>query len=358
MTKFDSKLKNELYETLVTIAGCTIVALAIIYLRESDDPHRPLRVFIISYTYGLAIQFSGFFWHQYYPTKNFLHRYIIPSLIGYIAATLLILGFFRWQKHLAAADLSDFLFQTLTYALLASLVFMYYVVVGEQKQAMRSELKAAQLAQEKNEKQLLQSKLRLLQSQIEPHFLFNTLANIRALVKIDAEKSEALLDNLTALLRQSLKQTRDEVNTLKTEIDFCNSYLSIQQIRIGDRLNITFEISDDVDLDQPFPPLLLLPIVENAIQHGIEPMSSESNLHVKIERRLEQLLITVSDDGIGLGNSKHSGHGVGLSNIRSRIKSLFGDIAKLDVFSNEHGGVTVTLATPPLSDALVFSPDE
>jgi len=344
MPKLQSSLNKHVVELLQTLGACTIVALIVASLNDELRTQSVVTIFLISYTYGLTIHASVHYWTTRFSHQTHAFRYIIPGFAGFLIGTLLILAVFKLRP-----DGSDTLFlapltRILFYALLATTLILYVFILMDQKNEMRSMLKAAELNQEKSEKELLQSELRLLQSQIEPHFLFNTLANIRALITVDPEKSQLILDSLTTLLRQSLRQSRNSSNTLQSEVEFCKSYLTIQQIRIGDRLEVNLNIEDDVDMHQPFPPLLLLPIVENAIEHGIEPVSRPTSLEISIQNiDRDTLEIAVVDTGVGLGNSTVSGHGVGLSNTRNRILSLFEKGSSLTIKQNESHGVTVTL---------------
>jgi len=297
MIRHANGFKKDLLEFLITIAACTGVASVISSLSDDSRTQEPITIFVISYIYGISIHFSLYFWNNYFSNKPIIFRYVIPIFCGFGVGTLLVIAFLK-----LSAD-NDFIVAPLTrllfYALLATTVIMYVFILTDQKNEMRSMLRAAELKQEKNEKQLLQSELRLLQSQIEPHFLFNTLANLRALITVDPKKSQLILDSLTSLLRQSLKQTRDTVNTLQSEINFCKSYLAIQQIRIGDRLEVNINIDSDVDMNQSYPPLLLLPIVENAILHGIEPVARPTKLTIDIKNIDDDTIeLSVVDTGV------------------------------------------------------------
>ncbi|WP_024914070.1 sensor histidine kinase [Chania multitudinisentens] len=327
---------------LITLLACTLVAI-IIFMSTYDSDATDWRIFMVSYCYGVCIHFSIHFWHKLFPGRSLVLNYNISSLIGFIIGTLLTIALLV----LTGSDLSGWLSQTLLYALLASVVIIFMFFNQQQKLNIRTELKTAQLQQAEKDKKLLQSQLRLLQSQIEPHFLFNTLANLKALMYIDVDRASHLLDHLTLLLRHNLKHTREDQVSLKYELSFCQSYLAIQKIRLGCRLNVNVTIAEEVNLEQNFPPLLLQPLVENAILHGVASTLGDRLLNINVSNHPpDKLLITVEDNGIGLGNSIHQGFGVGLDNIHSRLKSLYADSASLRIIENDMGGVTAYLLLP------------
>nr|WP_256489406.1 histidine kinase [Pleionea sp. CnH1-48] len=219
---------------------------------------------------------------------------------------------------------------------------------------MKAELKNIQLEQAEKDKLLLQSQLRLLQSQVEPHFLFNTIANLKAAIQLEPKRAMVMLDHLAVVLRHSLKRSQDSELTLQDELSFCESYLEINKVRLGERLQYHIKVEPSVELSQLFPPLLVQPLVENAILHAIEPSSSHCSLDLEVSLYNDEYLkVEIIDNGIGLGNSQRQGHGVGLNNIRQRSKHYYGEKAKLDIKSNQQNGVTASLLLPLNGDKLV-----
>lgn len=210
----------------------------------------------------------------------------------------------------------------------------------------------AKRRQADQEKVVVLSQLKQLQSQIEPHFLFNTLATINVLIESDSEKAKLMLEKLTDLLRVTLKNSRTEQSTIAQEVDLLDAYLNIQKIRLGERLAFSIETHEISDL-QVIPPFLIQPLVENALTHGIEPKAAGGQVNIRITQQAEQLKIEVSDSGAGLKTpSANTGHGVGLSNIRQRIETLYGDKASLTITEQTEGGVVSTILLP-LTDAVV-----
>jgi hypothetical protein len=187
------------------------------------------------------------------------------------------------------------------------------------------------------------ARLALLQAQIEPHFLFNTLANIHSLIQEDPDTASLMLEQLNSYLRTSLRRTRNATSTLGEELDLVEALLGIAGMRLRARLDYT--ISAPADLrPAPLPPLLLQPLVENAIRHGIEPAVSGGKIQVRARRREGYLELTVSDTGVGFDD--HTPEGVGLSNVRARLQSLYGAQGKLEFYGNSPRGVTVKVIVP------------
>ena len=190
-------------------------------------------------------------------------------------------------------------------------------------------------------------RLTVLQAQVEPHFLFNTLASVRSLVTSDparaAQTIDALAQHLRATLPRMRAQTGQSQSTLGEQFDICASYLELMKVRLGDRLQVELRLPAELR-DLPFPPLLLISLVENAIKHGAEPKAGTT--HVSLVARLEggRLEVCVEDDGAGL--TLGMGEGTGLANIRAQLLTRFGNDAQLELLGRPHGGVSARLVTP------------
>ena len=196
-----------------------------------------------------------------------------------------------------------------------------------------------------SEKQLVQAQMRMLQAQIEPHFLFNTLANIQTLIPRAPDKASLMLDNFIAYLRQSLTASRAQEGTVKQEIDLLRNYLELLKIRMGDRLQFEFDIEHDLQ-GESLPPMLLQPIVENAIKHGLEPKVEGGRVRVTARRSGETMVLTVADNGLGFSDhADRSGAGVGLANLRDRLAVLYDGQATLTV-ADAAPGTVITITAP------------
>lgn len=204
---------------------------------------------------------------------------------------------------------------------------------------------------EEQKRLLLEARLDALQRQINPHFLFNTLNSIASLVRFRPEQARELIVKLANILRALLKD-HDSYILLRDELSFTDDYLGIEVVRFGpEKLRVVKEI-DPVTLDLPVPSMLLQPLIENSIKHGLEPRISGGTITLRSQIELGRLMIEVEDDGVGIAPGRtHSsgvlqGTGIGLKNIRERLEVLFGDAALFDVTSRPGRGTKVTLAIP------------
>lgn len=198
-------------------------------------------------------------------------------------------------------------------------------------------------------RQLAEARLQMLKNQIEPHFIFNSLAHLKALIKSEPEVAERMADELSDFLRASLTSLRQDRVTVAQDFELVRAYLALASLRMGDRLQVDLHVDPDTSA-LPIPPLLLQTLVENAIQHGIEPKPGHGRITVSASithnTPTPQLLLSVSDDGQGFGSNTSSGSGLGLVNIRERLASTYGAEAKLTLTANIPQGVVATLLLP------------
>ncbi len=208
----------------------------------------------------------------------------------------------------------------------------------------RQKLQLQQEASRRSEKEknLVETQLRLLQAQIEPHFLFNSLANVVSLIDHEPENAKRVLENLSDFLRTSLLRTRQEATTVRDEINLLTAYLYIQRARMGQRLQYHIECPEAL-MALPLPPLLVQPLVENALKHGLENEVGGGCIHISLAQKDQALIIQVSDTGRGFQNDGEAG--IGLANVRHRLRGLY-DNAGLSLYENETGGVMAQLALP------------
>ena len=225
-------------------------------------------------------------------------------------------------------------------------VFTYLVISGAtqafdyyEKFVART-VRAAEL-----EKQLAQAQLQALQMQLNPHFLFNTLHAISSLMHKDVEAADRMIAQLGDLLRYTLESTDTQEVPLKQELDFLERYLEIEQTRFGDRLCVRMEIAPDT-LEASVPNLILQPLVENAIHHGVEPHARPGVIELRARRENETLRLEVTDNGTGLQDTKSSGMGIGLSNTRARLQQLYGAAHQLELRNGPSGGLCVRVTIP------------
>jgi signal transduction histidine kinase len=211
----------------------------------------------------------------------------------------------------------------------------------------RGQLQAAQAQAEAAERQAAETRLKLLESQLEPHMLFNTLANLRALIAVDPERAQAMLDRLIDFLRATLGASRAPLHRLSAEFDRLSDYLALMQVRMGDRLNVELDLPASL-ADTPVPPLLLQPLVENAIKHGLEPKRGGGLVRVQACREGDELVLRVTDTGVGPGTATATGTRFGLHQVRERLATVYGALASLTLEPGpaDTGGTIVTLRWP------------
>ena len=230
----------------------------------------------------------------------------------------------------------------LTWTLLGSLAYALFYLIREDEQ-QRQMLCDTECVQQALGAQMLQARLSALQAQIEPHFLFNTLANVRRLYETTPSRGREMLSSLIAYLRAALPSMRSNSSTLGRELDLARSFLTILQMRMGERLQ--FSIAAEAGLlDAPMPPMVLPTLVENAIKHGLGPLPEGGRIDIRARRADGGLEIEVRDTGAGFTATK--GSGVGLANTRSRLAGLYGARASLQLSAGQPRGVIATLRLP------------
>jgi signal transduction histidine kinase len=210
-------------------------------------------------------------------------------------------------------------------------------------QVHAGEVARAELAADELRASTAEARLQALQAQVEPHFLFNTLAHVKWLYRRDPERGRRMLERLLDYLQAAFPRVRASATTLEQELELAHAYLDIQQIRIGGRLAFSIEVPGEIArLD--FPPLMLLTLVENAIKHGIAPQTEGGTIRIRAVVDDRRLRIEVRDTGAGLAGA--SGSGMGLANVRERLVALFGAGARLVIEPNVPRGVVAAIEIP------------
>ena len=209
---------------------------------------------------------------------------------------------------------------------------------------VRARLARAEREALARDKAMAEAELRVLQAQIEPHFLFNTLANVISHVDDDPARARRLLERLTSLLRTSLARTRAAEVTIDDELSVVRDYLEIQALRTDERLEWEVDVAPGLGAVR-IPPLLVQPLVENAVLHGIEPRAEGGRVRVSVATRDGGIVIDVEDDGVGLADHG-APPGTGLANVRERLGALYGGGARLALTAPATGGVRASLLLP------------
>jgi signal transduction histidine kinase len=279
-------------------------------------------------------------------TKQWM-RVLALSLAVVFGALVYGLAFFHTQPpnvHKAASGREAmFVFsygsRALLYGGLAMAMLYFFVREREDARALH----AARLEKLSLDRQTIEAHLQALQAQIEPHFLFNTLANIKMLYETEPSRARPLIHDLAAYLRTALPTMRDIRSTLARELELAQAYLRVLKVRMGERLDVIVDVPVEL-LDATLPPMMLLTLVENAIKHGLGPLPDGGSIAIRAERSRGGLHVSVSDNGVGF--TKGFGTGVGLANTRARLTALYGAAGRLSLETNPDGGVTAQIELP------------
>jgi signal transduction histidine kinase len=258
------------------------------------------------------------------------------------------LGQERTHTRTRRIGIGNFMMQFAFLWVLASAILKYTY-----KGRVQAEVKAAQATEtaeaESLKRQVVEARMAAMQAQVEPHFLFNTLASIDHLIETDPPRASTMQKNLIALLRASMPTMREAndggVRDLGRELAVIRPYLEILKVRMEERLTTDIQVPEGL-LSAEFPPMMIQTLVENAIKHGLEPKAEGGTLKLKAEIVHGKLQMTVADTGLGFGKAATAGTGVGLANIRERLQLLYGPRAALTVAENQPSGTVVTITVP------------
>jgi hypothetical protein len=231
------------------------------------------------------------------------------------------------------------------YLMFSGLFTAVYVYLRNADESL-ARAREVEVDRDRLDQQMDEARLQVLQAQIEPHFLFNTLSTLRRLYRSAPGPAAEMLDNLMRYLTVALPQMRTSGSTLGREAELARSYLAIQKIRMGSRLAYDIDIPERLD-NARVPPMMLLTLVENAIKHGLDPLPEGGFIRVSASTETDRLRLEVGDSGRGFVTS--TGAGTGLANIRARLAAEFGPRGKLDLSQNRPRGITATLVFPRMS---------
>jgi sensor histidine kinase YesM len=331
----------------VTAVFNTAIALVLFFMVIRDS--RFWDVWVISQLTGLSIclcvRQAMIFCEQ--TRKKWLLTGIAVGLTAGVAAG----GFLSWcYIRLFAGfpmESGRVFYQIAVFGVVFGIPITYFFSARERLLASEQQIREEKIRRLTMEKEAAMTSLRLLQAQIEPHFLFNTLSNVLSLMDTDVDRARQMLMDLNEYLRISLDRTRQEMVTLSRELDLVRRYLNIFKIRMGSRLR--FEITDHTGIpDLPFPPLVVQPLVENALKYGLEPKVGGGKITIDCRMAGRDLVISVSDTGIGLDDTDARA-GVGLNNVSRRLTSIYGNAARVTLTRNRPAG-TLAMIQVPLSD--------
>jgi len=263
---------------------------------------------------------------------------LLGVFVGFTLASLVFdFGFTSWFTKPAA------IFSIVVTSLVISTIMTVIFFWRERSAVAEAAVARERERHERIERESLAANLRALQAQIEPHFLFNTLANVSSLIDADRAEAKRMLESFIRFLRASLAATREATTTLGAEAELIASYLDVLQIRMGDRLRYAIDVPAGLR-GFTLPPMLLQPVVENAIRHGLEPKVSGGEVSMRVAEEAGGVIVDVADTGVGFAPTTRGG--VGLSNLRERLKLLYGERASLEVSDVPGGGTRVRLKIP------------
>jgi len=332
----------------LTLLLGTLAAVALNPIFMSPFPVLLGRTLILSLSLLLAFTIAGQ-WQQ-----RWLPRWLMQLLAVVLAAPLVTLLLYLLTTGGDTAAFFDNQARLWGFAWIAGtgtvvgLVLALGALYRERDAQVRAQQLQFELQRNELQRQALDARLSLLRSQIEPHFLFNTLANVQALVETGSPRAPAVLGSLIAYLRAAMPRLHEESASLGQETALVRAYLELMHMRMPDRLSFTVQVPDDL-LGQRFPPMALLTLVENAVRHGIDP--SEQGGHIEVgavrDAASGETRVWVSDSGMGL--SPQAEDGTGLNNLRARLSAFFDAGAQLRVEPTEPRGLraSIVIAAPP-----------
>jgi signal transduction histidine kinase len=339
-------IRSMLRHGLITVAFCCFIAAALAITQHGDWGAQMV--------YSLSIGLISWLFIDVGRLLISGHREILwpTGPWGYLlVAAGVLAGFFggnaigdAWT-HQPLLNFSSFeerrLATTIIITVTATICMCFFFYSLGRSKYMRSQIEQAQ-------RNATEARLKLLEAQLEPHMLFNTLANLRVLITIDPPRAVAMLDRLNNYLRMTLSGSRALSHPLSAEFERLADYLELMSVRMGERLQYTLDLPADLR-DTPVPPLLLQPLVENSIRHGLEPKVEGGKIAVCARQDAGRLVIEVSDTGVGLDASQPAqsgGSGFGLEQVRERLATVYGDQGRMSLAAAPAGGTCATLSFP------------
>ena len=315
-------LRHGLAFNLTTLASIVAIDTGIALLLWLQEPQQSFwQPFLSVQLHGLAMAYCVNAVRPWERDKP-LRRLAATTLVGALAGLLLVIVVKGYSPASVRAMPWSFVFNFVAAFIIGFPISLIYYFRKREARAVAA-MHKAEAERHLLSKQAVEAELKLMQAQVEPHFLFNTLASVQYLTETDPPKAGALLGHLIEYLRAALPELRARSSTLGREFALAEAYLRVLETRLGPRLRFA------IDLPAPlaahaFPPNLLISLVENAIRHGIEPAREGGVVTLSARRDGDALVVCVADTGRGLGASPNPGRGVGLANVRERLDALYG----------------------------------
>ena len=293
------------------VGGCIFVGIALATFVPANSPTVKHLLFLMSIMLGA---FAG----------EALLMLRLPPPSGISVAAVLFGKVARW-------------------VVVAGLAYLFFIFQRQAAAAAAAQTHESELQRIQLDQQMIEARLQSLRAQIEPHFLFNTLANVRQLYRTEPERGRKMLASFIAYLRAALPQMRHDETTLKREVDLAQAYLDVLQERMGTRLDVRLGIPKELAA-LAFPPLVLSTLTENAIKHGLNPLPEGGTIEITARAEGGRLKVSVADTGAGF--QRNSGTGTGVANLRARLAALYGDSGNLVFEANVPRGIRATISVP------------
>ncbi len=310
-----------------------------------DDTRPFWHPFVTCQLYGFSIAYfvnAASPWSKPHAIRRLVVAVALGALLG-VALVIVVKGY---DREWVSSHWSTFAWNIFSAFLNGLFVSLFFLVKFRETRA-EAALQKANAERHLLSKQAIEAELKLMQAQVEPHFLFNTLASVQYLTETDPPRANLLLGHLIAYLRAALPQLRAASTTLGKEVQMIEAYLNILQMRMGERLAFTVDVPAALR-EQPFPPNLLISLTENSVKHGLEPLVQGGSIDVTAREKDGYLVVCVHDTGSGVVNGENpaAGHGLGLANIRERLVALYGERARFTLEPAAGGGAAATIMLP------------
>jgi signal transduction histidine kinase len=345
--ELDRKLKQHWLRYLLWyVAGTLLISVGLMLIKGRATWFPAFLVANVLAMCGLVFLTSAWYGYRKWTGARARRNFVI--FLGAIAAGAVsmvaidMIVNHRSLEDLAAQKVSTLLGTVLIMGFVGFALITSIANLRQRENEQRMRLLEAEAERERLARAGAQAELKLLQAQVEPHFLFNTLANVRHLVHSGSPEALAMLDHLIHYLRTALPEIRSESSTVGREVELARAYLEIMRLRMGGALEVSIELPADL-VDAPFPPLMVMTLAENAIKHGVAPVG-RGRVAIRARAQASRLSVSVEDDGRGLDGP--IGRGIGLANVRERLAALYGEAARLALEAREGGGTRALIEVP------------
>jgi sensor histidine kinase YesM len=341
------------YHLVRTFIFCLIITVVVAAGLTFADPPHYLGYLISSFIYTMCIGFSirtlvSFAYpriealHSFYRLGILLLLFLTGGIIGTGISTEIHRLLFKFSFTIN--DYVHLLYFNLFLSIIFGSVAVLYFTLKTNAERMASALKEKELNEERLTRLKMKAELEALQAKINPHFLFNTLNSIASLISENPKAAESTVEKLSELFRYTLKDADKSTVTLGEELDIVRTYLEIEKVRFGDRLQFTITYDGDI-VDAKVPALLIQPLVENSIKHGIAKNIQGGNILIDVRKRENTCRILVQDNGEGF-QTTHSENGFGLRSIQERLKYMYAGHASLEIIHNHPTQIVITIPLP------------